>query len=247
MFFKLTLYTQRYRMIAYAVLVTCVSALSVLPVTLLWNAQRSDWHFVRATDPRAILLFWQQGTANVVGALTIVLAFCAGDLGVTAMGDDTAQRTLEWVATRPRTRENLAWSAWAASLVNSVLLVAVGLVPYAVILLASTHELDWRYVGIGIMSLIVPAVAMLSLAYFLSVGTGSARNGYLLALFTLVFAAVLRYGYFTIVLKRYIPLWFFEISNLYQPQMSMPVAMWAMAASLVLSIGGAMVFARRNL
>jgi ABC-type transport system involved in multi-copper enzyme maturation permease subunit len=245
MFFKLTLYTQRYRMIAYAVLVTAATVLAVLPVTLLWKGDQ--WFFVRATDPRAILLFWQQGTANAIGALTIVLAFCAGDLGVTAMGDDSAQRTLEWVATRPRTRPHLAWSAWAASLMNSLLLVGVGIVTYAAVLLASTHEVNWDYAGLAVMSLLAPAVAMLSLAYFLSVGTGSARNGYLLALFTVVFFCVLRYGYFTIVLKRYIPLWLFQMNNLYQPQMTVSAAAWTLAGSLMLSIGGAMVFARRDL
>src|SRR5579859_5667859 len=150
MFFKLTWYTQRYRMIAYAVLVTAVTVLSVLPVTLLWK--NNAWHFVRATDPRAILLFWQEGTDRVIGALTIVLALCAGDLGVTAMGDDSEQRTLEWVATRPRTRQSLAWSAWAASLVNSLLLVGLGVVTCAAILLASTREMNWPYVGFGLMS-----------------------------------------------------------------------------------------------
>lgn len=247
MFFKLTLYTQRYRMIAYAVLVACVTVLAVLPVTFLWNVKADHWYFVRATDPRAILLFWQQGTANAVGALTIVLAFCAGDLGVTAMGDDFAQRTLEWVATRPRSRAHLAWSAWAASLVNSLLLVAVGIVAYAAVLLASTHEVNWDSASLAVISLIAPAVAMLSLAYFLAVGTGSARNGYLLALFTLVFFCVLRYGYFTIVLKRYIPLWLFQMNNLYQPQMTMAVAAWTLAVSLLLSLGGAAIFARRDL
>ena len=245
MFFKFTLYTQRYRMIAYSVLVFCATVLAVLPVTLLWKGDQ--WYFVRATDPRAILLFWQQGTANVAAALTIVLAFCAGDLGVTAMGDDSEQRTLEWVATRPRTRQNLAWSAWAASLVNSLLLVGVGVVSYAAVLLVSTHEVNWSYAGLAILSLIVPTVAMLSLAYFLSVGTGSARNGYLLAVFTLVFFAVLRFGYFNIVLKRYIPMWLFTMNNLYQPQMTLPVAIWTLVGALALSIGGAAVFARRNL
>jgi len=245
MFFRLTLYTQRYRMIAYAVLVMAVTVLSVLPVTLLWK--NNAWHFVRATDPRAILLFWQEGTARVIGALTIVLALCAGDLGVTAMGDDAAQRTLEWVATRPRTRQSLAWSAWAASLMNALLLVGLGIVCYAAVLLVSTHEFNWRYAALAVISLIVPATAMLSLAYFLSVGTGSARNGYLLALFILVFFAVLRFGYFNIVLKRYVPLWLFTTNNMYQPQMTLTVALWALAVSLVLSVGGAMVFARRNL
>jgi ABC-type transport system involved in multi-copper enzyme maturation permease subunit len=245
MFFKLTLYAQRYRMIAYAVLVVAATVLSVVPVTLLWK--NNAWHFVRATDPRAILLFWEEGTTRVIGALTIVLALCAGDLGVTAMGDDSEQRTLEWVATRPKTRQSLAWSAWAASLVNSLLLVGIGIVCYATILLASTHEVNWQDLGLGVVSLVVPAVAMLSLAYFLSVGTGSARNGYLLGLFTLVFFCVLRYGYFNIVLKRYVPLWLFTMNSMYQPEMTVAIATWALAASLLLSVGGAMVFARRNL
>ena len=69
----------------------------------------------------------------------------------------------------------------------------------------------------------------------------------MLAAFTVVFFCVLRYGYFTIVLKRYIPLWLFEMNNLFQPQMTMAAATWAVAGALLLSVGGAMVFARRNL
>ena len=92
MFFRMTWYLQRMRMVAYATAVAAFSVLAVLPVTMLWKY--NAWHFVRATDPRAILIFWQQGTANVIAALTVVIAFCSGDLGVTAMGDDSEQRTL---------------------------------------------------------------------------------------------------------------------------------------------------------
>ena len=245
MFYRLTLYTQRYRMIAYGVLVTAVTVLATLPVTLLWR--EGAWHFVRATDPRAIALFWEQGTANVIAALTIVLAFCAGDLGVTAMGDDAAQRTLEWVATRPRSRQHLAWTAWAASTTNALLLIVVGTMVYVTVLALSTHEVDSGAVVHTLVALAAPSLAMLSLAYFLSVGTGSARNGYLLALFTVVFAGVLRFGYFNIVLKRYVPLWLFSSNNMYQPQMTASMAAWTLAGSLLLSLGGAMVFARRDL
>jgi ABC-type transport system involved in multi-copper enzyme maturation permease subunit len=245
MYFKLTLYTQRYRMIAYAVLTTVFVVLATLPVTMLWKD--GAWHFVRATDPRAIALFWEQGTANVIAALTIVLAFCAGDLGVTAMGDDSEQLTLEWVATRPRSRRKLAFAAWAASATNTLLLSAVAVAAYAAILVLSTHELDVPNSLHTLIALAAPAFAMLSLAYFLAVGTGSARNGYLLALFTLVFFAVLRFGYFNIVLKRYVPLWLFTSNNLYQPQMTYAMAAWVFAASVLLSFGGAAIFARRDL
>ena len=245
MYYKLTLYTQRYRMIAYAVLTMAMVVLAVVPVTMLWIHGR--WHFVRATDPRAIALFWEQGTANVIAALTIVLAFCAADLGVTAMGDDAAQHTLEWVVTRPRSRQHLAWSAWAASMTNAMLLVAVGVVAYASILLVSTHEFDGAHLLHAALSLAASTAAMLSLGYFLAAGTGSARNGYLLALFTLVFFAVLRFGYFNIVLKRYIPLWLFSSNNLYQPQMTPAVVAWTLAVAILLSLGGAVIFARRDL
>ena len=245
MYYKLTLYTQRYRMIAYAVLVTAFVVLATLPVTVLWKD--GAWHFVRATDPRAIALFWEQGTANVIAALTIVLAFCAGDLGVTAMGDDSEQRTLEWVATRPRSRRQLAFAAWAASATNTLLLVAVAVTVYAAILVFSTHELDVRSSVHTLLALAAPAFVMLSLAYFLSVGTGSARNGYLLALFTVVFFMVLRFGYFNIVLKRYVPLWLFTSNNYYQPQVTYGVAAMTLLAAALLSFGGAMIFARRDL
>lgn len=245
MYYSLTLYTQRFRMIAYAVLVTAIAVLATLPVTMLWK--EGAWHFVRATDPRAIALFWEQGTANVIAALTIVLAFCAGDLGVTAMGDDAEQRTLDWVVTRPRSRQHLAWTAWAASATNSLLLVVVGVTTYAAVLAVSTHEVDIASLGHAALSLSAPTLAMLSLACFLSIGTGSARNGYLLALFTLVFFTVLRYGYFNIVLKRYVPLWLFSANNLYQPQITAAAAAWTLAGAALLSLAGAAIFARRDL
>lgn len=245
MFYKLTLYTQRFRMIAYAVLVTAIVVLATVPVTVLWK--NGAWHFVRATDPRAIALFWEQGTANVIAALTVVLAFCAADLGATAMGDDAAQRTLDWVATRPRSRQHLAWTAWAASATNTLLLVAVGVAAYGFVLVLATHQLDVANSIHTTVALATPALAMLSLAYFLAVGAGSARNGYLLALFTLVFFAVLRYGYFNLVLKGYVPLWLFSANNLYQPQITAAAAAWTLAGAALLSLGGAAIFARRDL
>jgi ABC-type transport system involved in multi-copper enzyme maturation permease subunit len=245
MYYSLTLYTQRYRMIAYAVLVTAFVVLATLPVTMLWK--NGAWHFVRATDPRAIALFWEQGTANVIAALTVVLAFCAGDLGVTAMGDDSEQRTREWVATRPRSRRELAFTAWAASATSTTLLIGVAVASYVAILVLSTHEIDTGSMIHAIVGLAAPAFAMLSLAYFLSVGTGSARNGYLLALFTVVFFAVIRFAYFNIVLKRYVPLWLFGANNLYQPQITYAIAAWVLAVSALLSFGGAAIFARRDL
>lgn len=245
MFWKFTLYMQRRRMIAYAVLVTAITILSVLPVTMLWK--NNHWEFVRATDPRAIALFWEQGTANVIAALTIVLAFCAGDLGVTALGDDAEQRTLEWVATRPRSRTSLAWNAWAASAINTLILAGVGTLSYVIVLVLSTHEPDVASIVHTVVALAVPSITILSVAYFFSVGTGSARNGYLLALFILVFGMVLRYAYFSLVLKRYVPLWLFSSNNMYQPQITTSVAAATFAAAVLLSFGGAAIFARRDL
>ena len=245
MFWKFTLFMQRRRMIAYAVLVAAITVLSTLPVTMLWKDEH--WQFVHATDPRAIALFWQQATANVIAALTIVLVFCAGDLGVTALGDDAEQRSLEWVATRPRSRTGLAWAAWAASACNALLLVAVGTLVYTIVLLLSTSTVDFSSVVHTIVALAALSLAMLSVAYFFSVGTGSARNGYLLALFILVFGAVARYAYFSIVLKSYVPLWFFSSNNLYQPRINGTIAAVTLAAAALLSFGGATIFARRDL
>jgi hypothetical protein len=163
------------------------------------------------------------------------------------MGDDSEQRTLEWLATRPRSRQHLACAAWAASVTNALLLVAEAVAVFIFLLLLSTRMLDVANSIHAAVALAAPVLAMLSLAYFLAVGTHSARNGYLLALFAVIFFAVLRFGYFNLVLKRYVPLWLFSTNNMYQPQVTPAIAAWTLAAAVLLSLGGAMLFARRDL
>jgi hypothetical protein len=190
MFFWFSMYNQRLKMIAYAVLAAAVSVMATLPAALTWLDGR--WRIVHAR-PDQVTQYWQTGVENAIMGLLVMMLFCAADLGATAMGDDSSRRSLEFVLTRPRARERLMWTAWAASLLQVGMLAVGGVAVSSVVLWFVSGALIWSYLPGLLLALFAAPAAMMSVAFCLTVGTNSARNGYQLAALSLFVLGLLRF------------------------------------------------------
>jgi hypothetical protein len=190
MFFWFSLYIQRLKMIAYAVLAGAVAVAATLPAALTWVDGR--WRIVHAR-PDQVAHYWENGVDNAIMGLLVIMLFCAADLGATALGDDSARRGMEFVLTRPRPRARLMWTAWSASLVEVGVLALAGTVTSALVLWCVSGALLPAFMVQLLVALLAAPAAMMSVAFCLTVGTRSARSGYQLAALALFALGLLRF------------------------------------------------------
>jgi len=117
--------------------------------------------------------------------------FIAADLGALGLGDDSEQRCMDFLLSRPRSRAHVVWTSWLAGLTQLLPLLVLPLLTSLGVLAALTHALLPGNLFRLSVPLFAMAAAMYTLAFFMATATASARQGYELA----ALAAVLFLGY----------------------------------------------------
>lgn len=189
MYFRACWFNRRYRLIAYMALTLCLAVLASLPAGL--ERYQDHWTVVRIISQEGLALVWNTGVGNTLAAMLVALVFIAADLGALGLGDDSEQRYLDFLLSRPRSRAHLVWTSWLAGLTQLLPLLVLPLLTSLGVLAALTHAL----LPGNLLRLSVPlfamAAAMYTLAFFMATATASARQGYELA----ALVAVLFLGY----------------------------------------------------
>jgi ABC-type transport system involved in multi-copper enzyme maturation permease subunit len=189
MYFRACWFNRRYRLIAYTAMTLCLAVLASLPAGL--ERYQDHWTVVRITSQEGLALVWNTGVGNTLAAMLVALVFIAADLGALGLGDDSEQRYLDFLLSRPRSRAHLVWTSWLAGLTQLLPLLVLPLLTCLGVLAALTHALLPGNLFRLSVPLFAMAAAMYTLAFFMATATASARQGYELA----ALAAVLFLGY----------------------------------------------------
>jgi len=189
MYFRACWFNRRYRLIAYLALTLCLAVLASLPAGL--ERYQDHWTVVRIISQEGLALVWNTGVDNTLGAMLVALVFIAADLGALGLGDDSEQRCMDFLLSRPRSRAHVVWTSWLAGLTQLLPLLVLPLLTSLGVLAALTHALLPGNLFRLSVPLFAMAAAMYTLAFFMATATASARQGYELA----ALAAVLFLGY----------------------------------------------------
>ena len=189
MYFRACWFNRRYRLIAYLALTLCLAVLASLPAGL--ERYQDHWTVVRIISQEGLALVWNTGVDNTLGAMLVALVFIAADLGALGLGDDSEQRCMDFLLSRPRSRAHVVWTSWLAGLTQLLPLLVLPLLTSLGVLAALTHALLPGNLFRLSVPLFAMAAAMYTLAFFMATATASARQGYELA----ALEAVLFLGY----------------------------------------------------
>jgi hypothetical protein len=192
----------RYRLIAYLALGCALVLMGTLPVTMAFVHGHWVWvHPKNVTDAKDA---WRYGVEHSALVMLFLLLFSAADLGSLGVGESAGRKEYDFLLTRPRARRHFVWTAYLAGLTQLCLLALIQLVVAVTTLCALTSRiyLDrlWPLsLGAFILSLLV-----FSVAFALSVATGSSRNGFELVLCFLVIYVALKSVMFSFWVFRFL-------------------------------------------
>ena len=119
----------------------------------------------------------QVGAGAMQAALSLVMIMAALTLGVQPMGQEFKEQTLGFLLTRPRRRRYWVWRCWSVGVGEILGVVTLGMVgSFAGLSYLVGHVYPWRWFATSLF-LVVGAVAVYSLTYFLTVLSRSGELG----------------------------------------------------------------------
>jgi ABC-type transport system involved in multi-copper enzyme maturation permease subunit len=181
--------------VRFAVTLILVAAFSVLVVTFTWNyaAGSSTSHGVsdrglglfslpvRGAEPLIVSMFW----SNWIGLLLssgFYIAIVAWIWGSSAVGEEFARNTEEFLLTRPRRRGRFVWVSWlhGAGQLLAAVFSYVGTVFLALLFLTKVVR-TWKLLGL-VLPLFVLGMVVHGLVFLLTTLSRGRRDGSTLAL-----------------------------------------------------------------
>ena len=247
MYFWACWFNRRYRLIAYLTLAVMATVLAALPAGL--ERHEGRWVLAKITSPERLRDIWQTGVGNTLLALLVVLLFAAADLGALGLGDDSERKNLDFLLTRPKSRQQLVWTGWAAGITQLLPMSVASLVTCLGVLAAMTKA--WLPAGdLGLsVPLLATAAAMYTVAFFMATVTNSARHGYELAALVVVLYAGYHIAHSEWLYYNWDRLYLFGIFDWYlTPHQLFPLAnlFFLGAAVVLLPYFAQIAFARRD-
>jgi ABC-type transport system involved in multi-copper enzyme maturation permease subunit len=186
--------------VRFAVTLILVAAFTVLMVTFTWNyaAGSSSSHGVtgkglglfslpvRGADSLTVSMFW----SNWIGLLLssgFYIAVVAWIWGSSAVGEEFARNTEEFLLTRPRRRRRFVWLSWlhGAGQLLAAVFSYVGTVFLALLFLTKVLR-TWKLLGL-VLPLFVLGIVVHGVVFLLTTLSRGRRDGSTLALAVLLF------------------------------------------------------------
>ena len=166
----------RARLIAYV----AVIGLFVLVITVSAEISPDAWTGDRT---KGFLYLW----GRVLGTSRLLIPFLALGFAASGVGEEFAQRTAEFLLTRPRSRRYFVWMGWAAGAAQLLLLASAYLmVAFIALLYRTKTAFAWEFLS-PIVPLFILGVLVYSLTYLMTASLRSGRNGYASGLGIVIF------------------------------------------------------------
>ena len=126
-----------------------------------------------------VLGLWVFGGRFLLGGvLAVIILFGALSLAAGVIGEEFKEQTLGFLFTRPRSRRDWVWTSWfvgGCELLGVILSAVVGV--YTGLTYLSGYVYTWRLLA-AILPLFAGALAVYTMAFFLTAVSGSGENGF---------------------------------------------------------------------
>ena len=165
----------RSRFVIYLILVSMVCAV-VLAMIAKFGATA---YSLKSSPGIRVPGLWAFGGRSVLGGgLALIILFGALSLGAGVIGGEFKEPTLWFLFTRPRPRRVCVWETWflgGCELLVIILSAVVGI--FAGLTYLSGYVYTWRLLA-AILPLFVGALAVYTMAFFLTAVSRSGENGF---------------------------------------------------------------------
>ncbi len=158
----------RARLIACLIVIPAIVALMIMVMERTLPAPELS---NRARD---FSILW---TTTLMGSRVLVL-FLALALGASGIGEEFAQRTAEFLLTRPRSRRYFVWAGWAAGAGQFMIIASVFLlVTFVALLYRFKIPFAWDFLS-PIVPLFIWGAVVYGLTYLITTMLRNTRNGF---------------------------------------------------------------------
>ncbi len=131
----------------------------------------------RRAYPIATVLYWEDFTTNLRTFLFLPCLLALG-LGISGPGDEFAQRTADFLFTRPRTRRYFIWASWAAGALQILAIVSVYvLAAFLAAVYVSRTVYTWKFLAL-ILPVFLVCIVAYSIICFMTALLRSGQKGY---------------------------------------------------------------------
>ena len=165
----------RARFVTYLILVSLACAV-VIGIAAKMGGPAA---FQRGPDGTGVWGLWAFGGRILLGGvLAVIILFGALSLGAGVIGEEFKEKTLWFVFTRPRPRRVWVWTSWfvgGGELLVVILSALVGV--YTGLTYLSGYMYTWRLLA-TVLPLFVAALAVYTMAFFLTAVSRSGENGF---------------------------------------------------------------------